>query len=86
MNLVCLFIWGFFCVLCRNSKWPPKVVGKQFLGKIASRLSRQPAGQKFRGNRSISLHFRDKQVFAFYAEIQDGRQKLLENNFWKSRQ
>ena len=21
------------CVLCRNSKWPPKVAGKRFLGK-----------------------------------------------------
>ena len=27
-------------------------------------------------NRSISLHFRDKSVFEFNAEIQDGRQKL----------
>ena len=32
-------------------------------------------GQKFRRNRSISLHFRDKHVFAFKAEIQDVRQK-----------
>ena len=53
------------------------------MGKIASRLCRQPAGQKFRGNRSISLHFRDKRVFAFYVEIQDGHQKWRENNFCK---
>ena len=32
-------------------------------------------GQKFRQNRSTSLRFQDKQVFAFNAEIQDGRQK-----------
>ena len=32
-------------------------------------------GQKFRQNQSISLHFQDKQVFAFNAEIQDGHQK-----------
>ena len=34
-----IFLFIFFlcvCVLCRNSKWPPKVVGKRFLGKIAS--------------------------------------------------
>ena len=39
-------------------------------------------GQKFRQNLSISLRFRDKHVFAFYAEIQDGRQKWQENDFW----
>ena len=31
----------------------------------------------------ISLRFRDKLVFAFYAEIQDGRQKWRENDFCK---
>ena len=30
---------------------------------------------------SISLHFRNHLVFAFYAEIQDGRQKWWENVF-----
>ena len=40
-------------------------------------------GQKFCGNRSISLHFQDKQVFVFNAEIQDGCQKWQENNFWE---
>ena len=29
----------------------------------------------------ISLHFRNKRVFAFNAEIQDGRQKWRENIF-----
>ena len=38
-------------------------------------------GQKFRQNRFIWHSFRDKCVFAFYAEIQDGCQKLRENNF-----
>ena len=38
-------------------------------------------GQKFRRNRSILLCFRDKHVFAFNTEIQDGRQKWQENNF-----
>ena len=27
-------------VLCRNSRWPPKMVGKRFLGKVACRLCR----------------------------------------------
>ena len=31
---------------------------------------------------TLSLRFRDKQVFAFNAEIQDGRQKWWENNFF----
>ena len=59
----------------RNSRWLPKVVGKRFFGKVASRLCRYPASQKFHQNRSISLHFRDKSVFA---EIQDGCQKWRE--------
>ena len=56
---------------------------KQFSWKVASRLSRYNAGQKFRQNRSISLCFPDKQVFAFNAEIQDGCQKWRENDFCK---
>ena len=38
-------------------------------------------GQKFRRNCSISLRFQDKLVFAFNAEIQDGRQEWRENDF-----
>ena len=40
-------------------------------------------GQKFRQNRSILHRFRDKCIYVFYAEIQDGCQKWRENNFWK---
>ena len=29
-----------------------------------------------------SLHFQDKCIFVFYPEIQDGRQKCQENDFW----
>ena len=29
----------FFCVLHRNSRWPPKVAGKRFLAKVAGRLA-----------------------------------------------
>ena len=32
-------------------------------------------------NCSISLHFRDKRIFAFYAEIQDGCKKWRKNDF-----
>ena len=35
-----------FCISCRNSRWPPKMAGKQFLRKVASRLCRYPTGQK----------------------------------------
>ena len=38
-------------------------------------------GQKFRRNCSVLLRFRDKHIFAFKAEIQDGRQKWWENDF-----
>ena len=85
MNLVCLFFF-FFGGLRRNSRWPPKVAGKRFLRKIASRLYRYPAGQKFCQNRSISLCFRDKHVFVFYTEIQDGRQDGGKTIFEISRQ
>ena len=40
-----------------------------------------PWRSKFRPYRSISLRFRDKLIFAFNAEIQDGHQKWQENNF-----
>ena len=60
-----------------HQKWRKTVV----LQKVASRLCRYPADQKFCQNRSISLRFRDKLVFAFYAEIQDGHQKWRENDF-----
>ena len=63
-----------FCILCRNSRWLPKMAGKQFWGKVASTLYRYPVGQKFCRNHSISYCFRDKCVFAFYAVIQDGCQ------------
>ena len=65
----------------RNSRWSPKVAGKQFLRKNASRLCRYPVDQKFCWNRSISFRFRDKHIFVFYEEIQDGHQKWRENNF-----
>ena len=40
-------------------------------------------GKKFRQNRSISHRFRDKCVYVFYAEIQDGHQKWQQNDFWE---
>ena len=40
-------------------------------------------GKKFHQNRSISHHFQDKCIFAFYAEIQDGHQKWQESDFWE---
>ena len=56
---------------------------KTIFRKIASRLCRYPAGQKFRRNHSISLSFQDKWVFVFNPEIQDGCQKWQENDFWE---
>ena len=71
-----------FCVLHRNSRWPLKMAGKQFLGTIASSLCNYPGGQKFCRNCSLSHCLRDKCIFAFYAEIQAGCQKWCENDFW----
>ena len=51
--------------------------------KSGVKRTRYPVGQKFRQNRSILLHFRDKHVFAFNAAIQDGCQKWWENDFCK---
>ena len=81
MNLVCLFICFFFFLLRRNSRWPPTVAGKGFLQKVASKLCRYPVGQKFHRNRSILLCFRDKCIFVFNTEIQDGHQEWWENFF-----
>ena len=67
--------------LYRNSRWPPKMAGKWFLGKFASRFFIYPACQKINWNWSILHHLLDKCVFAFYAEIQDGRQKWQESDF-----
>ena len=57
------------------------MAAKRFLQRVTSRLRRHPVDQKFRRNRSISLRYQDKCVFAFNAEIQDGRQKWWENDF-----
>ena len=48
------------CILCRKSRWSPKVAGKRFLIKVASRLYIHPVGQKFCRNCSISHRFQDK--------------------------
>ena len=42
-----------------------------------------PHTQRVKNFAQISLRFRDKRVFAFNAEIQDGHQKWWENNFCK---
>ena len=62
-----------------RQKWRENI----FLRNNASRFCRYPVGQKFCGNHSILLCFRHKYIFAFYTEIQDGRQKWWENNLRK---
>ena len=56
----------------QKSKLAAKSGGETIFAKLASRLCIYPAGQKIRRNHSSLLRFRDKHVFAFYAEIQDG--------------
>ena len=48
------------CILRRNSRWPPIIAGKLFLGKLASRLCIHPVVQTFRRNCSISHSFPHK--------------------------
>ena len=62
------FFFFFFCILRGNSRWPPKVVGKQF-GKKSSVDSADTLRVKNFVEITISLRFRDKRFFAFYAEI-----------------
>ena len=90
MNPVCLFfllIYFFFvcvCVLRRNSRWPPKVVGKQFFTKsrqLTADIRRVKNFVEIAPSRSIS---EINTFFVFNTEIQDGRQKWWENFFWRN--
>ena len=44
-----------FCILHRNSRWPPKCGKKVFLGKLASRPCRHPAGQNFCRSENLTI-------------------------------
>ena len=55
---------------------------KTIFGK-SRQYTAETVSQKFGRNSSFLLRFRNKRVFAFYAEIQDGRQKWRENDFWE---
>ena len=60
--------------------------GKTIFGKNGKMTLGYPEGKKFRRNLAILHRFRDKCVFAFYAEIKDGLQKLQETISGKSLQ
>ena len=74
---------NMFLHFTQKFKMAAKSGRKIFLRKVASGLYKYPVGQKFCRNRFISLRFRDKHIFLFKTEIQDGRQKWRENNFWE---
>ena len=67
------------CILHR--KMAAKNGGKPTFGESGQQTLPIPLGLKFRRNCSSSLRFRDKHVFAFYAEIQDGHQKWRAKDF-----
>ena len=69
---------GFLC-LTQKFKMAAKSGRKTIFGKSRQVTLQIPCRSKIA---CISLHFRDKRVFAFYAEIQDGRQKWPEKLFW----
>ena len=70
----CFLRYVCFCVLCSNSRWPPKMRAKQFLKNLADDCV-YPMGQNFCSNHPMYHCFHDKCVLAFYAKIQDGCQK-----------
>ena len=60
-----------------------KVAGKQFWGKVASRVCRCPLGKTICRNYSSSLRFRDKHVSVFNAEILPRwLPKVARKQFW----
>ena len=65
-----------FCVLRRNSRWPPKMVRKQHLREVASGLFRYTMHQKFRQNRTIT----EINVFLCFTQNRKFNSKL---NFYK---
>ena len=58
-----------------------KKFGEKIFGKSCQLTLWIPWGSKICQNLSISHRFRDKCVYAFYSEIQDGLQKLRANDF-----
>ena len=71
-----------FLHFTQKFKTSAKNSGKAIVGEIASRLCLYSAGQKCCRNGSILNPFREC-VFTFYAEIQDGRKKWQESDFWE---
>ena len=65
----------------QNFKMAAKNVWKRFLEKMPDDCN--TLGIKNFVKITILYHFQDKRAFVFYTEIQDGCQKLRENNFWQ---
>ena len=80
LHITSLVPTGFkICLWWENDFWEKLPVDEYVV--FFFRLCSYPVDRKFRRNRSISHHFRDKFAFAFYAEIQDGYQKWRESDF-----
>ena len=61
-----------FLPFTQKFKMAAKMAGKQFLGNVGVHSADTLCVKNF-----------VEWVFVFYAEIQDGRQKWRENNFWE---
>ena len=72
-----------FLHLMQKFKMAVQICGKTVFGKNRQMTFRLPRRSKFCQNLSISHPFHEKCVFAFNAEIQDGRPNLRENCFWE---
>ena len=80
-----------FLRFTQKLKMAAKNGGKRFLGKVASRFSDTRGGGGcvcvcvcVKNFIEISLSYTVSQINAFYTEIQDGRQKWWENDFWEN--
>ena len=67
-------------VLCKNTRWLPKVVGKRFLREVAHRICRYPEGKKFCQKISDLLRFQDKHILCRNSRWPP---KVVGKGFWQ---
>ena len=69
-----------FCILCRNSRWPPKWQQSDFCEMLPVH-SESADTLRVKNFIKIALSRTVSKINVFYAEIQDGRQKWWESDF-----
>ena len=79
---------AFFCILHRNSRWPSKMEGKQFLAKVPVDSKDTLRSKKFCRNRFSLHYFQDKCVLLLFTQkfkmaTKNGGKMKMKNNFWE---